>query len=414
MKRQSKIIKSELRGPPRRPVAGQVAPLPQMGPSAMTRSCYAIPFNRPGFVGNEQAYMAQAVANGQISGDGEFTRRCHAFLEKELGVPKALLTTSCTHALEMTALLLNIQPGDEVIVPAFTFVSTVNAFVLRGARPVFSDIRPDTLNLDEARLERLITPRTKAIVPVHYAGVGCEMDAILSIAGRHGIPVVEDNAHGLLGRYKGRWLGTFGCLATQSFHETKNFTCGEGGALLINDPRYVERAEILREKGTNRSQVFRGQADKYSWIDIGSSYLPSDLLAAFLLAQFDARDYIQAQRRRLWEFYAAHLREWALRHDVSLPSIPAYCDQPYHMFYLLMPSLAARQALIDRLKAHRILAVFHYLPLHLSAMGRQFGGQPGDCPVTESVSDRLVRLPFYIGLSEADQAGIVAAVTGLA
>jgi dTDP-4-amino-4,6-dideoxygalactose transaminase len=222
--------------------------------------------------------------------------------------------------------------------------------------------------------------------------------------------VVEDNAHGLLGRYTGRWLGTFGCLATQSFHETKNFTCGEGGALLINDPRFTERAEIIREKGTNRSQVFRGQADKYSWIDVGSSYLLSDLLAAFLLAQFEARDHIQSVRRHLWEFYAAHLRDWATRHDVSLPFVPPHCEQPYHMFYMLMPSLAARQALIDHLKTRGILAVFHYQPLHLSIMGRRFGGQPGDCPVTESVSDRLVRLPFYTGLSEADQASVVAAI----
>lgn len=394
MTRQPKIIKSALRPPH----------------SAPTRTGSAIPFNRPGFVGNEQAYMARAIANGQISGDGEFTRRCHAFLEDELGAAKALLTTSCTHALEMAALLLDIQPGDEVIVPAFTFVSTINAFVLRGARPVFVDIRPDTLNLAESCLARLITPRTKAIVPVHYAGVGCEMDIIMAIAGTHGIPVVEDNAHGLLGRYKGKWLGTFGCLATQSFHETKNFTCGEGGALLINDPRFIARAEILREKGTNRSQMFRGQTDKYSWMDIGSSYLPSDLLAAFLLAQFEAREYIQAQRRRLWEFYAAHLRDWAARHDVTLPCVPPHCDQPYHMFYMLLPSLAARQALIDHLHSRDILAVFHYLPLHLSVMGRRFGGRPGDCPVTESVSDRLVRLPFYIGLSEADQARVVSAI----
>ncbi|MCX6993634.1 MAG: dTDP-4-amino-4,6-dideoxygalactose transaminase [Kiritimatiellaeota bacterium] len=376
----------------------------------MTQSDYAIPFNRPCFVGNEQAYMTRAIANGQISGDGAFTRQCHAYLEKALGVPKALLTTSCTHALEMAALLLNIQPGDEVIVPSFTFVSTVNAFVLRGARPVFVDIRPDTLNLDESCLERLITPRTKAIVPVHYAGVGCEMDAILAIAGAHGIPVVEDNAHGLLGRYKGRWLGTFGCLAAQSFHETKNFTCGEGGALLINDPRFIERAEILREKGTNRSQMFRGQVAKYSWIDVGSSYLPSDLLAAFLLAQFEARDHIQSVRRRLWDFYAAHLRDWAGRRHVGLPSVPEHCEQSYHMFYMLMPSLAARQALIDHLKTKGILAVYHYLPLHLSVMGRRFDGRTGDCPVTESVSDRLVRLPFYIGLSKADQARVVAAI----
>ncbi|MBI2441554.1 MAG: dTDP-4-amino-4,6-dideoxygalactose transaminase [Lentisphaerae bacterium] len=371
---------------------------------------YKIPFNRPCFLGPEQDYMAQAVANGQISGDGEFTRRCHEFLERQLGVAKALLTTSCTHALETAALLLNIQPGDEVIVSSFTFVSTVNAFVLRGAKPVFIDIRPDTLNLDETRLERLITPRTKAVIAMHYAGIGCEMDTILAIAGRHGIPVVEDNAHGLLGRYKGRWLGTFGCLGTLSFHETKNFTCGEGGALLINDPKFIERAEILREKGTNRSQVFRGQADKYSWIDLGSSYLPSDLLAAFLLAQLEARDFIQAQRRRIWEVYAAELLDWARQHSVNLPTIPTHCEQPYHMFYLLMPSAAPRQALIDHLKSRSILAVFHYLPLHLSPMGRRFGGRPGDCPVTESASDRLLRLPFYTGLSKTDQEQVVAAI----
>ncbi len=323
---------------------------------------------------------------------------------------KALLTTSCTHALEMAALLLKIQPGDEIIVPSFTFVSTVNAFVLRGARPVFADIRPDTLNLDESCLERLITPRTKAIVPVHYAGVGCEMDAIMAIARKHDVPVVEDNAHGLLGRYKGRWLGTFGCLATQSFHETKNFTCGEGGALLINNPRHVARAEILREKGTNRSQMFRGQVAKYSWIDLGSSYLPSDLLAAFLLAQFEAHEHIQAQRRQIWEFYATHLNNWAGQNRVRLPFIPKHCEQPYHMFYMLMPSLAARRTLMEYLQTKHILAVFHYLPLHLSVMGRRFGGCPGDCPVTESVSDRLVRLPFYTQLNQADQARVVNAI----
>lgn len=368
---------------------------------------YQIPFNRPSFAGNERKYINAAMASGQISGDGEFTRRCHAFLEHKLGVAKALLTTSCTHALEMAALLLKIQPGDEVIVPSFTFVSTISAFVLRGARPVFADIRPDTLNLDESCLERLITPRTKAIVAVHYAGVGCEMDTILAIARKHGIPVVEDNAHGLLGRYKGRWLGTFGCLATQSFHETKNFTCGEGGALLINNPRYVARAEILREKGTNRSQMFRGQIAKYSWIDLGSSYLPSDLLAAFLLAQFEAHDHIQAKRRRIWEFYATRLKDWADQNRVRLPFVPKHCKQPYHMFYMLMPSLATRQALMEHLKIKHILAVFHYLPLHTSVMGRRFGGHPGDCPVAESVSDRLVRLPFYTQLSQTDQARVV-------
>ncbi len=320
---------------------------------------------------------------------------------------KALLTTSCTHALEMAALLLDIGPGDEVIVPSFTFVSTVNAFVLRGARPVFIDVRPDTLNLDETKLERLITPRTKAIVPVHYAGVGCEMDAILEVAQRYGVAVVEDNAHGLFGKYKGRYLGTFGSLATQSFHETKNFTCGEGGALLINDPQYIERAEILREKGTNRSRFFRGQVDKYSWVDVGSSYLPSDILAAFLYAQLEARAEIQAKRRHLWHYYYEHLRDWAEEHHVRLPIVPPHCEQSYHMFYLLMPSLEQRQALIAYLKSCGILSVFHYLPLHLSDMGRRFGGQEGDCPVTEEVSDRLVRLPFFNDLSPQDQEWVV-------
>src|SRR5205814_2028654 len=251
----------------------------------MSDSLSHIPFNRPFFSGREFEFIQQAVANSQISGDGIFTRKCHALLENALGVSKVLLTTSCTHALEMAALLLDIRPGDEVIIPSFTFVSTANAFVLRGARPVFIDVRPDTLNLDEKQLERLITPRTRAIVPVHYAGVGCEMDEIMSIARRHGIAVIEDNAHGLFGKYRGRYLGSFGAFATQSFHETKNFTCGEGGALLINDPNYIERAEIIREKGTNRSRFFRGQVDKYTWVDLGSSYLPSEVLAAFLYAQ---------------------------------------------------------------------------------------------------------------------------------
>jgi dTDP-4-amino-4,6-dideoxygalactose transaminase len=373
-------------------------------------SAYRIPFNKPGLAGNEFRYIAEAIEQGQISGDGGFTQKCHALLEQQLHVQKALLTTSCTHALEMAALLLDIQPGDEVIVSSFTFVSTINAFVLRGARPVFIDIRPDTLNLDETQLERLITPHTKAIVPVHYAGVGCEMDAILDVAGRCGVAVVEDNAHGLFGKYKGKYLGTFGCLATQSFHETKNVICGEGGALLINDPQYIERAEIIREKGTNRSRFFRGQVDKYTWVDLGSSYLPSDILAAFLYAQLEAREEIQARRQRIWEYYHEHLQDWAKDHDVRLPVVPAHCEQPYHMFYLLMPSLEKRQALIAHLKARGILSVFHYLPLHLSAMGQQFGGKEGDCPVTEDISDRLLRLPFYIGLTEADQSGVVAAI----
>lgn len=371
---------------------------------------YPIPFNRPSLAGNELTYITQAISAGHSSGDGVFTKRCHAILEQELGSPKALLTTSCTHALEMAALLLDIQPGDEVIIPAFTFVSTVNAFVLRGARPIFADIRQDTLNLDETQLERLITPRTRAIVVVHYAGVGCEMDDILESANLHGLAVVEDNAHGLFGKYKGRHLGTFGCLATQSFHETKNFTCGEGGALLINAARFVERAEIIREKGTDRSRFFRGQVDKYTWVDIGSSYLPSDILAAFLYAQLEARDQIQGKRRRIWRYYHDHLQDWATERGVQLPTVPEHCEQPYHMFYLLMPSLDQRQRLIEHLKARGILSVFHYLPLHLSDMGRKFGGRSGDCPVTEDISDRVLRLPFYNDLTEADQALVVAAI----
>jgi dTDP-4-amino-4,6-dideoxygalactose transaminase len=370
-----------------------------------------IPFNRPCLVGTEQRYVTEASVNGHISGDGPFTKKCEALLEQALQVPKTLLTTSCTHALEMAALLLDCGHEDEVIVPSFTFVSTANAFALRGARLVFVDIRPDTLNLDETQLERRITPRTKAIVVVHYAGVGCEMDAILAIAKRHGVAVVEDNAHGLFGKYKGRYLGTFGCLATQSFHETKNFTCGEGGALLINDPQYVERAEIIREKGTNRSRFFRGQVDKYTWIDLGSSYLPSDLLAAFLYAQLEVRSQIQSRRQRIWEYYYQQLRQYAEDAGVRLPILPPHCEQSYHMFYLLLPKLEERQALIAHLKSRGIYAMFHYLPLHLSAMGRKFGGSEGDCPVTEQISDHLLRLPFYNDLTEEDQDRVVAAIT---
>lgn len=359
-----------------------------------------IPFNRPSIVGKEMEYVAQAVANGHISGDGEFTKRCRRLLEEALGVKKALLTTSCTHALEMAALLLNIQPGDEVIVPSFTFVSTINAFVLRGARPVFADIRPDTLNLDEDKLEGLITNRTKAIIIVHYAGVACEMEKILDLGNRFGIPVIEDNAHGLFGKYKGKPLGTFGRFATQSFHETKNFSCGEGGALLLNHAEDIERAEILREKGTDRSRFFRGLVDKYTWVDVGSSYLPSDMLAAFLLAQLEERDRIQVRRKQIWETYYDQLSDWAEANKVGLPTIPAHCEQSYHMFYLLMPSLAARQELIAHLRHAGILSVFHYLPLHLSPMGRKFGGKEGDCPVTEDISNRLLRLPIYFDLAK--------------
>jgi dTDP-4-amino-4,6-dideoxygalactose transaminase len=371
---------------------------------------YSIPFNRACLTGNELRYVTDAIARGHISGDGSFTQRCHRLLEQTLNVSKALLTTSCTHALEMAALLLNVGPGDEVIVPAFTFVSTVNAFVLRGAKAVFADIRQDTLNLDESKLERLVTPRTKAIVVVHYAGVGCDMDAIVAIAARHGIAIVEDNAHGLFGKYKGRYLGTFGCLATQSFHETKNFTCGEGGALLINDEQLIERAEIIREKGTDRSRFFRGQVDKYSWVDVGSSYLPADVLAAFLYAQLETREEIQEKRSRIWAYYHENLQGWALQHEVLLPHVPASCEQPFHMYYMLLPDLQTRQAFIAHLKQRGILSVFHYLPLHISEMGRKGGAKPGDCPVTEEMSDRLVRLPFFNDLTHPEQARIVGAI----
>jgi dTDP-4-amino-4,6-dideoxygalactose transaminase len=366
-----------------------------------------IPFNRSSLLGRELEHIFRTIAIGQIAGDQTYSKKCHGLLEEVLGVKKALVTTSCTHALEMCGLLLEIKAGDEVIVPSFTFVSTANAFALRGARIAFADIRPDTLNLDEKRLPELITPRTKAIVPVHYAGVGCEMDSIMETAGRHGIPVIEDNAHGLFGKYRGRWLGTFGCLATQSFHETKNITCGEGGALLINDAELIERAEIIREKGTNRSLYFRGQVDKYSWVDIGSSYLMSDVLAAFLYAQLEVWQAIQTQRRRIWEYYDEHLRGWAKEHGVLCPTIPPHCEQAYHMYYLVFPTLDVRQAFISFLKSHGILSVFHYLPLHLSAMGKKMGGKAGDCPVTEERSDRLVRLPFFNSLGRDQQDKVI-------
>ncbi len=370
----------------------------------------AIPFNRSALVGRELDYIAQAMASGQIAGDQTFSRKCQAFIEETLGVRKALVTTSCTHSLEMCALLLDIQPGDEVIVPSFTFVSTANAFALRGARIVFADIRADTLNIDESKLEGLVSPRTKVILVVHYAGVGCEMDAILAIAQRHNLSVVEDNAHGLFGKFKGRWLGTFGPLATQSFHETKNITCGEGGALLINDPKYIERAEVIREKGTDRSRFFRGQVDKYTWVDLGSSYVVSDVLAGFLYAQLEKWTEIQQRRSRIWNNYNAALREWAHRNGVRLPVIPPHCEQTYHMFYLLLPSLSFRQDLIAHLRRHSILAVFHYLPLHLSKYGRELGGKPGDCPITEDLSDRLLRLPFFNTLVENDQDRVIDAI----
>jgi dTDP-4-amino-4,6-dideoxygalactose transaminase len=371
---------------------------------------YKIPFNKAKLVGPELQYMQDAIVQGHISGDGPYTRKCEALLEHQLGAAKVVLATSCTHALEMAALLLDIAPGDEVVVPSFTFVSTVNAFVLRGARPVFIDIRPDTLNLDETLLEELITPRTKAILPVHYAGVGCEMEQIMPLASRHKIAVVEDNAHGLFSSYRGQGLGTFGVLATQSFHETKNFTCGEGGALLINDPKLVERALVLRDKGTNRNRFFRGQVDKYTWVDLGSSYVASDLQAAFLYAQLEAREQIQSARERVWQNYWQGLEAWAQRRGVRLPVVPEHCEQSYHMFYLLLPSLQQREALVAHLKQRGILAVFHYVPLHLSDMGLKWSAGKADCPVTVDVSERLLRLPFYTDLSETDQAAVIEAI----
>jgi dTDP-4-amino-4,6-dideoxygalactose transaminase len=369
-----------------------------------------IPFNRATVAPRQLEYVQQAFSNDHVSGDGPLGRRAEKLLEEATSVRRALLTTSCTHALEMSGLLLELGPGDEVIVPAFTFVSTINAFALRGARPVFCDVRADTMNLDERLLEAHVTPRTKAIVPVHYAGVGCEMDAILAIARAHGVAVVEDNAHGLFATYKGKPLGSFGAMATQSFHETKNFSCGEGGALLLNEAAFVERAEILREKGTNRSKFFRGQVDKYTWVDLGSSWVLSDVLGATLLAQLEAREAIQARRRRIWERYAEGLADWARAHDVMLPFVPAHCEQSFHMFYLVLPTLERRTVLIDLMAKKGVKAVFHYQPLHRSPMGHRLRTSSVSCPVTERIADCLVRLPFYADLSEADQDRVIDAV----
>ncbi|MCA1584387.1 MAG: dTDP-4-amino-4,6-dideoxygalactose transaminase [Acidobacteria bacterium] len=366
-----------------------------------------IPFNQPPTTGRELQYMAEAIAQGHISGDGPFSKRCHERLEALTGAARALLTTSCTHALEIAALLLDLEEGDEVICPPFTFVSTVNAIVLRGATPAFVDVRPDTLNLDDRLIEAAVTPRTKAILVVHYAGVACEMDTICAIAARHGLAIVEDNAHGLFGRYRDRQLGSFGALSTLSFHETKNLTCGEGGALLVNDAALVDRAEIIREKGTNRSRFFRGQVDKYTWVDVGSSYLPSDLLAAYLLAQLEEHDAIQARRHEIWAAYASALTSWAAVRGIGLPTIPDHCHHPAHLFYMMMPSLAARTALIAHMRARRILLVFHYQPLHVSEMGRRFGGRPGQHPVAERAGDCLVRLPLFYQMTASEQAQVI-------
>ncbi len=357
-----------------------------------------IPFNKPYMTGKELWYIAQAHANNQLAGDGPFTRKCNAWLVQRTGARHALLTHSCTAALEMAAILAGVGPGDEVIMPSFTFVSTANAFVLRGATPVFVDIRPDTLNLDETQIEQAITPRTRAIVPVHYAGVACEMDAIMDIAARHKLLVIEDAAQGIMSSYKGRPLGTIGHLGTLSFHETKNIIGGEGGALLVNDSRFAERAEIIREKGTNRSKFFRGQVDKYTWVDIGSSYLPSELIAAFLSAQMDEADEITRRRLEIWATYHQWLGDLEKRGALRRPVLPPHCTHNAHMYYVLLPTLQKRTAFIAGLKEAGIQAVFHYVPLHDAPMGVQFGRAYGELGHTLDASNRLVRLPLWLGI----------------
>jgi dTDP-4-amino-4,6-dideoxygalactose transaminase len=365
-----------------------------------------IPFNKPHMTGKELWYIAQAHHGGQLSGDGPFTKKCNAWLEKRTSTKKALLTHSCTAALEMTAMLACVGPGDEVIMPSFTFVSTANAFVLCGAVPVFIDIRPDTLNIDENLIEAAITPRTKAIVVVHYAGVGCEMDTIIEIAERHNLLIIEDAAQGLMARYKGRSLGSFGQLSVLSFHETKNIISGEGGALLINDLEFVQRAEVIREKGTNRSQFFRGQVDKYTWVDIGSSYLPGELIAAFLWAQLEDATYITTQRMLLWQRYHEAFAELESQEKVRRPVIPQACEHNAHIYYLLLPNLETRTKFIEALRANDIQAVFHYVPLHSSPAGQKLGRTVGTMQNTDSLSDRLVRLPLWPDLAEQQNAVI--------
>ncbi len=366
-----------------------------------------IPFNRPSIVGKELEYIIQSVQNGHISGDGPFTRKCHRLLEEKFNAKKILLTHSCTAALEMAAILCNVDRDDEVILPSFTFVSTANAFFMRGARLRFVEIRPDTLNLDERKLEEAITPSTRVVVPVHYAGNGCAMDSIMDIARRHKLYVVEDAAQGMNAKYNGRYLGTIGDVGAYSFHETKNFICGEGGAIVINNETLIERAEIIREKGTNRSKFFRGEVDKYTWVDIGSSYLPSDLLAAFLYAQLENMDKINKRRREIFEYYFQALRPLAIDEVLRLPAISPESECNNHMFYILLKDEKTRDALMGYLKSNGILAIFHYIPLHLSPMGRSMGYQEGQLPVTESVSKCLLRLPFYYDIKEKDQAEVV-------
>ncbi len=370
----------------------------------------AIPFNKPFIVGKELFYIAQAVTFGNIAGDGHFTQQCGRLLEKRFGIGKVLLTPSCTAALEMAAMLCDLGPGDEVILPSFTFVSTANAVVRLGARPVFVDIRPDTLNMDENAIEKAITPHTRAVFPVHYAGVGCEMDEIMAIAARHGLRVLEDAAQGVNAFYKGRALGTLGALGAYSFHETKNYICGEGGALCVNDPALVERAEIIRDKGTNRKQFFRGAVDKYTWVDVGSSYVPSEICSAFLYAQLELLDAISERRRQVYQTYQRELRPLEEEGVLRLPRLPPECASNFHLFYILLADTAERDALMAHLRRQGILAVFHYVPLHSSPMGQKFGYRAGQLPVTEEMSGRLLRLPLYYELTEEEQGRVVGAV----
>lgn len=369
-----------------------------------------IPFNRPYLVGTEFERMREAVHGLVISEGGPFTEACERLLADMTGAGAVLLTSSCTHALEISALLLDLEEGDEVIMPAYTFVSTANAFALRRARPVFADVRPDTLNIDEASVRGRISDRTRAIVVVHYAGVACEMDGLQRVADEAGVPLIEDNAHGLLGRYRGRPLGTFGLTACQSFHETKNLTCGKGGALLINDLELLDRARIIRTKGTNRHQFLEGRVDKYTWVDVGSSYQPSDLLSAFLLCQLEASARIQGMRREIWERYHRELADWAAAEGVQRPRVPEHVEQAYHMYYLLLPSAAERTRFISFLKENGVNAVFHYVPLNTSPMGERLAGTPADCPVTVDVAARLVRLPFFAGMYEPTQQEVIRVV----
>lgn len=359
-----------------------------------------IPFNKPFMTGRELWYIAQAHTNGHLSGDGSFTKRCHAWLENNTGAARALLTHSCTAALEMAALLAEVQEGDEIIMPSYTFVSTANAFVMRGAVPVFVDVRPDTLNIDETKIEAAITARTKVILPVHYAGVACEMDTIMDIAKRHNLIVIEDAAQGIMSTYKGRALGSIGHMGAYSFHETKNIIAGEGGALLVNDPVFAERAEIIREKGTNRSQFFRGQVDKYTWVDIGSSYLPGEVIAAFLWAQMEEADNITARRLALWDGYHAALAPLEAEGRLRRPVVPQGCVHNAHMYYILLDSLEQRTEVIANLKRQGVNSVFHYVPLHSAPAGRKFSRAHDVMTHTDGLSERLLRLPLWVGLED--------------